>query len=60
VSENMKFETLDISSDPTALDYFLNTCIVKNDFEKKAIVKIYPKQPINSSIILNLKKINFL
>lgn len=59
-SGNSDFENIDISADPTALDFFLNSCILENNLQKKAIVKIYPKQPINSSIIHNVAKVNFI
>ena len=54
------FDTLDISSDSTALDFYLNTCILENNFQKNAIVKIYPKQPINAAIIETVSKVNFI
>lgn len=59
-SDNSDFENIDISSDQTALDFFLNSCILENNLQKKAIVKIYPKQPINSSIIKNVEKVNYV
>lgn len=59
-SDNSDFENIDISSDQTALDFFLNSCILEDNLEKNAIVKIYPKQPINSSIIKNVEKVNYL
>lgn len=59
-SDNSDFENIDISSDQTALDFFLNTCILENNLRKNAIVKIYPKQPINSSIIKNVEKVNYV
>jgi len=59
-TEDEGFETLDISSDQTALDYFLNICIQSDNFQKNAIVKIHPKQPINSSILDSLNKANYL
>lgn len=52
------FETIDISSDQTALDFFLNSCILENNLQKNAIVKIYPKQPISDSLISTVEKIN--
>lgn len=59
-SDNSVYENIDISSDQTALDFFLNSCILENNLQKNAIVKIYPKQPINSTIIRNIAKINFV
>lgn len=59
-SDNSDLENIDISSDQTALDFFLNSCILENNLQKKAIVKIYPKQPINSSIIKNVEKVNYV
>jgi len=59
-SDNSDYENIDISSDQTALDFFLNSCILENNLEKNAIVKIYPKQPINSSIIKNVEKVNYV
>ncbi|MFY7945259.1 MAG: DEAD/DEAH box helicase, partial [Crocinitomicaceae bacterium] len=59
-SDNSYFENIDISSDQTALDFFLNSCILENNLQKNAIVKIYPKQPINSSLIKNVEKVNYV
>ncbi|MDY3319850.1 helicase-related protein [Riemerella anatipestifer] len=59
-SDNSDFDSIDISSDQTALDFFLNSCILENNLQKKAIVKIYSKQPINSSIIKNVEKVNYV
>ncbi len=59
-SENSDYENIDISSDQTALDFFLSSCILENNLQKNAIVKIYPKQPINSSIIKNIEKVNYV
>jgi len=59
-SDNSYYENIDISSDQTALDFFLNSCILENHLKKNAIVKIYPKQPINSSIIKNIEKVNYV
>jgi RecQ family ATP-dependent DNA helicase len=59
-SDNSDYENIDISSDQTALDFFLNSCILENNLQKNAIVKIYPKQPINSSIIKNVEKVNYV
>lgn len=59
-SDNFDFENIDISSDQTSLDFFLNSCILENNLQKKAIVKIYPKQPINSSILKNVEKVNYV
>ena len=59
-SDNSDFDNIDISSDQTALDFFLNSCILENNLQKNAVVKIYPKQPINSSIIKNVEKVNYV
>lgn len=59
-SNDLELENIDISSDQTALDLFLNICILEKNLGKKAIVKIYPKQPINESIIRNVSKVNCL
>jgi RecQ family ATP-dependent DNA helicase len=59
-SDNSDYDYIDISSDLTALDFFLNSCILENNLQKNAIVKIYPKQPINSSIIKNVEKVNYV
>jgi ATP-dependent DNA helicase RecQ len=59
-SKNSDLESIDISSDQTALDFFLNTCILEDNLTRNAIVKIYPKQPINSSIIDNVEKVNYV
>ncbi len=55
---NEDLETIDISSDNYALDYFVNQCIIENKLNKKVYVKIYPKQPISSSIIQTVSIIN--
>ncbi len=57
-SENMYIDNIDISSDQTALDFFLNSCILEDNLRKQAILKIYSKQPINSNIIENIEKAN--
>ncbi len=57
-SDNYDYENIDISSDQTALDFFLNSCILENNLKKNANVTIYPKQPINISIIKNVEKVN--
>jgi ATP-dependent DNA helicase RecQ len=59
-SDNSDYENIDISSDQTALDFFLNSCILENNLQKNAIVKIYTKQPINSSIINKVEKVNYV
>ena len=59
-SDYSDYENIDISSDQTALDFFLNSCILENHLKKNAIVKIFPKQPINSSIIKNIEKVNYV
>ncbi len=59
-SSNEGLECIDVSTDPYALDAFVNECISQNNFEKEAIVKYYNKQPLNSSILDNLKKVNSL
>lgn len=59
-SDNEALETIDVSSDQYALDYFFNTCISDNDFKKIAVVKFYNKQPINDVLFGNVAKINFI
>jgi ATP-dependent DNA helicase RecQ len=59
-SSNEGLECIDVSTDPYALDAFVNECISQNDFKKEAIVKYYNKQPLNSTILDNLKKLNSL
>ena len=59
-SNNSEFENIDISSDLTSLDYFINTCILENNLNKKALVKIYIKQALSQSFIRNLAKVNFI
>ena len=59
-SDNSDYENIDISSDQTALDFFLNSCILENNLQKNAIVKIYPKQPISSFLIKNVEKLNYV
>jgi len=39
-SDGSNLENIDISSDLTALDFFLNSCILEDNFRKNAIVKI--------------------
>ncbi len=43
-------ETIDVSSDPYAMDYFINSCIQKNVLNLRANVKQYSKQPTSSTI----------
>lgn len=59
-SSNEGLACIDVSTDPYALDAFVNECIYQNDFKKEAIVKYYSKQPLNSTILDNLKKVNYI
>jgi len=51
ISNDDNIETVDISSDTYALDYFISKCIIQNDLSRKILVKIYPKQPISHSLV---------
>ncbi len=57
-SDNHTLEGIDISSDPYALDNFINTCILEDNLNKAAAIKFFPKQTINPSIVDAVKKIN--
>ncbi|NTV66387.1 MAG: ATP-dependent DNA helicase RecQ [Chlorobaculum sp.] len=59
-SSNQVLENIDVSSDPYSIDIFLNDCIEKDDFSRKAIVKFYCKQQLNPIVLNKLKKINSL
>ena len=59
-SNNEDLETIDISSDQYALDYFINKVILENTLSKNALVKIYPKQPISSLLIETVSNINYV
>lgn len=51
---------VDISSDPFALDYFINECIEKKTFSSKYIIKTYAKQPNNQDISKKLRLANYV
>jgi ATP-dependent DNA helicase RecQ len=59
-SNNEKLECIDVSTDPYALDVFVNECILQNNLKKEAIVKYFSKQPLNPAILANLGKLNFI
>lgn len=53
-----QLETIDLSSDPLALDKFINQCLVENCFEKFVNVRYYSKQPSNTEILEKLGRLN--
>ncbi len=55
-----QLETIDVSSDPLALDKFINQCLTDNCFNKDVNVRYYSKQPANVEIIENLRRLNYL
>jgi RecQ family ATP-dependent DNA helicase len=59
-SNDQELESIDVSSDPLSIDNFVNDCIENDDFTKQITVKFYQKQPLNSSILNILTKLNFL
>jgi ATP-dependent DNA helicase RecQ len=59
-STNDSLEGIEVSSDPLALDIFINQCIDNNEFKKEVIVKYFYKQPLNPVILDILKKLNWL
>lgn len=59
-SNDQTLESIDVSSDPYSLDNFINDCIEQNTLSKKAVVKLYSKQPLNPTILDTLKKLNSL
>ena len=59
-ASDQSIDTIDISSDNLALDLFINQCIKDNNFNRKALVKIYPKQPISDLLLESVSIINFL
>lgn len=59
-SNNTTLEGIDISSDPYALDCFINECILNNDLSKVVAVTIHSKQFLNPTILDRAKKINAL
>lgn len=44
---------VDISTNPYAIDYFINECLEHNDFSRKFIVKTFPKQPLRKILTKN-------
>lgn len=58
ISNHITYEGIDISSDPYALDVFINECILNNDLSKVASVTIHSKQFLNPTILESAKKIN--
>jgi ATP-dependent DNA helicase RecQ len=59
-SNDEKLDCIDVSTDPYAFDVFVNECILQNNLKKEAVVKYFNKQPLNPSILDNLKKLNFI
>lgn len=57
-STNADFETIDISSDPYALDYFMNYCIAENNLSSFASITKFAKKPISSSITNMISSLN--
>ena len=51
---------VDISTNPYAIDYFINECLEHNDFSRKFIVKTFPKQPLNKNIDKELRIANYM
>lgn len=58
ISTNNDLDTIDISSDQYALDYFINMCISENNLQKYAQVKKYAKQPLSDSIENSIMVVN--
>lgn len=59
-SNNQHLECIDVSSDPYAVDTFVNECFEQDNFVKQAVVKFYNKQPLSDILINLLRKLNFL
>ncbi|UTA66984.1 DEAD/DEAH box helicase [Emticicia sp. 21SJ11W-3] len=57
-SKDQTIECIDVSSDPYSIDFFVNKCFQEDNFKKQAVVKFYPKQPLNDSVLNQLKKLN--
>ena len=51
---------VDISTNPYAIDYFINECLEHNDFSRKFIVKTFPKQPLSKNIDKELRIANYM
>lgn len=51
---------VDIATNPYAIDYFINDCIINKNFSKKFVIKTYTKQPLNQNIGRELKLANNL
>lgn len=58
--ESTNSMVVDISSDPFALDFFINECIEKKTFSCKYIIKTYAKQPNNQDISKKLRLANYV
>ena len=59
-SNNQSLENIDVGSDQYSLEIFVNNCIDKNDLSKEVIVRFYNKQPLSSTTLDTLKKLNSL
>lgn len=53
-------EVIDTVSDPYGIDIFINRCLNEDDFNKKVIVKVFKKQPMNNLLMSMLERMNWL
>lgn len=61
IKENSNsIKSVDLSSDSFACDFFLNECIVHNDFSRKIAIKTYQKNVLTKNILDSLKCLNHL
>ena len=59
-SDEKELEVIDTVSDPYGIDIFINRCILECDFSKKALVKVFNKQPMKRQEMALLQKLNGL
>lgn len=51
---------IDVSTNPYAIDYFINECLNSQDFTKRYVIKTYQKLPLNRDIEKGLRLANHL
>jgi ATP-dependent DNA helicase RecQ len=59
-TDNSTVNTIDVMSDPYAIDLLINNCISNDDFSKSICVKFSSKNELNKSIFETLEKVNTL
>lgn len=53
-------DVVDVTSNPYAIDLFINKCILSDNFNNKFVVKTFNKFPFNITVSKNLEYANYL